>query len=617
MCGIFGVIDLIQPVDIKTDVFKDALMKMIHRGPDNQSVLRVNEHCLLGHVRLSIIDLEAHSNQPFVDPNQRYHLVYNGEIFNYVELREELKVLGCTFRTDSDTEVLLQAYIVWGEACVERFNGMWAFVIYDAEKNTIFCSRDRYGIKPLYYSKIGAKYIISSEIKPILALFPELREVNCEVIAQYIQFSVNAQLTESWFKNIKRIDSATNLTITKTKIEFNRYYEYPSVIPDEKSENAIEDYQNLFYTAVNLRLRSDVSLGLTLSGGLDSSSILAAASQEIGNLKAYSIGKSGFEYDESKIAEKLSQQFGVDFKRIEYDDSNYVNDLSKSIYFMESGSVSMAIPQYYQLIKELSKDTTVVLEGQGADELLAGYFAAVIPYYLFENFFRGNFRSVKNELKLLLGNSGIISTIKILCPLIPGYYWLTRELRKFGISKPKDNLVVKKFRSFGPTNVNSDRSLNSQLLFQHQTLLKEYLHYGDSISMSCSVESRLPFMDFKLVDMVFSLSSDFKIKDGHSKWIHRKIFDGKIDDSVNWNKSKLGFATPISKVWDAKTSEGLNIIKSLCQENRGIINERVLNKMLSSQDSINCHEDLLYRLLSVELWFRLFIDGNEIDGLKV
>ena len=617
MCGIFAIIDFDKAIDVKDTDFKNALMKMVHRGPDNQSIVQVNKHCMLGHVRLSIIDLESHSNQPFVDASKRYHLVYNGEIFNYLELRDELIALGCIFHTQSDTEVLLNAYITWGEACVQRFNGMWAFVIYDSVRNYIFCSRDRYGIKPLYYSKIGTKYIFSSEVKPILWLFPELREANWEVIAQYIQFSVNAQLTESWFKNVKRVDSATNLTITKSKIEYNKYYEYPSVVSNENRENVIEEYQNLFYKAVNLRLRSDVSVGLTLSGGLDSSSILAVASREIENLKSYSIGSSGFEYDESKTAEKLSEQFGVDFKRIEYDDSNYVVDLSKSIYFMESGSVSMAVPQYYQLMKALSKDTTVVLEGQGADELLAGYLGSVVPYYLFENFFRGNFKGFKNELQLLLGKLGIISTIKLLFSVIPCYRQLIRALRKFGISKPKDKLVVKKYRSFGVSNMSSSLSLNSQLLFQHQTLLKEYLHYGDSISMSCSVESRLPFMDFKLIDMAFSLPSDFKIKDGNSKWIHRKIFDGIIDDSVNWNKAKLGFATSLSKFLDKQTSEAFKILKSSRLVKFGIIDGRVLNKLLSSQEVINVHGDLLYRLLSVELWFRLFIDGDEIDGLKV
>jgi asparagine synthase (glutamine-hydrolysing) len=197
MCGIFGVIDLSQSLEIKLDKFTNALLKMIHRGPDNQSVLQVNEYCLLGHVRLSIIDLEAHSNQPFVDSEQRYYLVYNGEIFNYVELREEMKALGCTFRTESDTEVLLQAYMVWGEECVQRFNGMWAFVIYDAVNNSVFCSRDRFGIKPFYYAKVGTGIVFASEIKSIIHLFPSLIKPNYLNIENFCRYSVGAQLNET------------------------------------------------------------------------------------------------------------------------------------------------------------------------------------------------------------------------------------------------------------------------------------------------------------------------------------------------------------------------------------------------------------------------------------
>ena len=275
MCGIFGIVNLSQRKEIDSERFKDSAMLMKHRGPDAYDQWGISGKIKMAHLRLAIIDLSEGSNQPFQSLCKNFTIVFNGEIYNYLELRKELELLGHEFKTSSDTEVLLNSYIQWGEGCTQKFNGMWAFAIFNSKNDSLFCSRDRFGIKPFCYSITEDSLIFSSEIKSILNFFPHLRVPNYNIISNYCRNSLGAQAEQTWFDGIVRLMPGHNLTIKDGEISIYRYWEYPSKTIDISIEEAKKEYKRLFIDAVKLRMRSDVPVGTTLSSGLDSSSIVS------------------------------------------------------------------------------------------------------------------------------------------------------------------------------------------------------------------------------------------------------------------------------------------------------------------------------------------------------
>lgn len=637
MCGIFGVFDLNNSVSIDTESFRVALMKMIHRGPDNQSVVRVNDHALLGHVRLSIIDLESHSNQPFVDASERYHLIYNGEIFNYLEIREELKALGCTFRTESDTEVLLQSYIIWGEECVQRFNGMWAFVIYDSVNNTIFGSRDRFGVKPLYYAQVGSQFVFASAIKSIVQLFPILKAPNFTMIGSYCRFSSGAQFEETWFQDIYRISPAHTFSIDRGNIVQNRFWDYPisKKIPIENRGQIIQEYRELFLDAVRLRYRSDVPVGITLSAGLDSNSILYGTDiNKRQELTAYSIGSDKGNYntketawlsdpskikDESEIARFMAADAHVAFEKVDYDSSNYAQQLERNVYYLESGHQSIPIVPYNQLIEKVSKNTKVILEGQGADELMGGYVNPAVLQYVLE--LLGKLRiaeALRVTLKFATEYSFLYSLKNLLGSL--NFYGLRVCYNHlFGIEALFNRpLRFNKRYALGLKRRKGEGFLNFKLRESHRGTLVNLLHYGDAITMSHSVESRLPFMDYRLVEFVFKLPAEFKIRDGMGKVLHRDAMKGILPEMILEDRIKMGFNTPLLNIFlQTGPDSPRGVLLSERSLNRSLFNGKALEKAFNKLNKDASLLPMIYRMLTVELWFRLFIDGDEIDGLKV
>ncbi len=610
MCGILGIVSN-SKVDLDINNFRSALMKMLHRGPDNQTVVAINDNVYLGHVRLSIIDLDEKSNQPFTDESGRFHLVYNGEIYNYLEIKKELITLGYKFRTQSDTEVLLTSYIAWGEECVNRFNGMWAFAIFDNANGSLFCSRDRYGIKPFYYTNIDNMFVFCSEIKPILELFPSTRRPNIPVITNYITQSINAQQEYTWFENIYRLQAATNLTADKDGVSFDRYYTYPSTPLNSGANNFLTTYKKLFHNSVKIRLRSDVPIGVTLSGGLDSSTILAACTDEIPNsISSYSIGKSGYQFDETIAAKHIADSLDLNFQRIEYDENTYMDTLRQCVYHMESGSISHAVPQYYQLIKAISKDCKVVLEGQGADEILAGYINSTYPYYILEKWKNGKFKAgiiemfyffttigTKNALYSLLKTSERINNIH--------NYILT----VFNLNL-ETQILASKYRIRHISQNHKIVNLNGVLTQQHKSILQEFLHYGDALSMAFGVESRMPFLDHNLVDFTLTIPSDLKIKNGFSKWIHRYTFNKRLSKDIIWNNKKLGFPTPNKIINQNSASDNLHNIFIEKLIKREFLDKDKIRLLFSKINHTDKYNTLIYRLVSVEIWFDIFIDNN-------
>ncbi len=628
MCGIFGIYSLKKDKIIKEEQLGECLKTIKHRGPDDQSFEKIRDNLYFGHVRLSIIDLNESSNQPFSDETGNYWIVFNGEIFNYLEIKEDLKELGHQFRTSSDTEVLLSAYKQWGEECVQKFNGMWAFAIFDTVKEKLFCSRDRFGVKPFNYAQIDGQFIFASEIKAILAYFPELKVPNYNVIANYCRSSIGAQIKETWFENIYRLEPAHNLIIDASGIQIKRYWDYPRKTNKKITfEEAKKEYNYLFNDAVKLRMRSDVPVGFTLSSGIDSSSIVSILKGDLNdNNKTYTAAftntefsssekqnfKNDVEINEPLLVQKLADEIHLKptFVEVKFDD--YVQKLSKIIYHMESGHGSPAVFPLDSILDIAAKDVTVVLEGQGADELLGGYISNVQPVYILELLKQFKIRSAYRELRNFKKTYSIKAAF-MLFVRDSNIGWIQKLFYKLnGIDKLYSG-KIKQYRHIKDFPIEPrgfDSKLNEHLYQAHTGGLVNLLHYGDAVSMKHSLESRLPFMDYRLVEFVFTLPSEYKVRNGVGKYIHREAMKGIVPDFILDNKVKFGFESPLLHLFsrDDQNSPAGVLLSEKCLQ-RGLFNEEAIRKALDEQRTNKKNNSrYLYRMLSVELWFREFID---------
>lgn len=632
MCGIFGIYNIENSKNFNCELFKASLNKMAHRGPDAMGVKHFEAKCILGHRRLSIIDLKPESNQPF-NLDERYWITYNGEIYNYLELRNELYSAGFEFRTESDTEVLIRSYQFWGEDCVNRFNGMWAFAIYDVVENKIFCSRDRFGVKPFNYALVDCQFSFSSEIKSLISYFPQLKVPNYNVISNYCRHSVGAQHEETWFEGVYRLMPAHNMVVAKDGIRRYRYWQYPAKADKNITfEQAKEQYYTLFLDAVKLRMRSDVPVGTTLSSGIDSNSIVYSLRQFYkgghhtftADFKDYSFNQTENEVykdksmsiDEAEIVRRSSSSLDLTSHFIKIDYSNFVNDLSKMIYHLESGHSSTAVVPINQLFEKAKQYVTVILEGQGADELL-GYQQKHFISIFFTLVRDMKFSEAYVTLKKNIESYSVIYSLKMFLrqasnrfSFIQSFYQLFSRIGEVF----SDKLVLRKLMKDYPdyTGDEPDTKINKELLLQHIGGLVNLLHYGDAISMSHSLESRLPFMDYRLVEFSFKLPWQFKIHEDLAKYIHREALKGVVPNSILYNPIKFGFNTPVSQFFkqgnNLKDCPNKIILSEKCIS-RGLFNIKGLRRIIKEHEKgEKNHSTFLYRLLSVELWFREFID---------
>ncbi|MES2794774.1 MAG: asparagine synthase (glutamine-hydrolyzing) [Bacteroidota bacterium] len=635
MCGIFGIIAL-EDHKLELDLTKveNAISTMSYRGPDAKGIQLFENKAVFAHLRLSIIDLKAESNQPFSIDNDRFWITYNGEIYNYLELKSELLLKGAIFKTESDTEVLLNAYKYWGEDCVNHFNGMWAFVIYDKVEQTFFCSRDRFGVKPFNYALIDNQLVFSSEIKAILSYFPSLKVPNYNAISNYCRSSVGAQHENTWFKDVLRLQPGHNLVIQKGSIRNYRYWHYPTKVNEKISfEEAKNQYLYLFNDSVRLRMRSDVPVGTTLSSGIDSTSIVGSLrtfnnqkhntytaafnsnEYDILEKKTYS---EGTEINEAAIVAKCTQELKLNphFVDIQYDDA--LNELKKIVFHLESGNSSPAIFPLMKVMEKAKKDVTVILEGQGADELLGGYitslFGMVVIEYLKEFKFKELFYFVKNFSKSYTIKDSLVLFFRILSNEMGFISKLNSKMNGFEKIYGKKLENCEKLKDYPPyEGQKCKNSINEFLRKQHMGGLVNLLHYGDAISMANSLESRLPFMDYRLVEFAFELPWQYKIHHGLGKYIHRKAMKGLVPDFILNNPVKFGFNTPISQFFKNEYGGIIKPIEILRSEkfmDRGLFNREGIEKLINEHNNkTKNHSNLLFRILCVELWFNQFIDS--------
>jgi len=624
MCGILGWYNYKKTSfsENERDRFQAGLDAMAHRGPDADAVRLVDKDLLFGHRRLSIIDLSATNNQPFVTRDGNYTLVFNGEIFNYKEIREELVSKGYSFDTNGDTEVLIYAYDLWGQDCVNRFNGMWAFSLFDKAKDILFCSRDRFGIKPFNYHLTEDSFSFSSESKSLLKLYPNKFKPNFKVIGNFLRKTVGGQLEETWFDGIKRLLPAHNMVFTGGRLKTYRYWQYPlNSDRNISKQDASYQYLELLEDAVKLRMRSDVPVGTTLSSGLDSTSLVALMRRfydgEHNTYTAFSNQKDfhklensrfskNVSKDESEIVRNFSKPLNLKNNFVNTNHDNYLEQLDKLIFFLEAPHQSQSIIPLFQLLAKARNDVTVLLEGQGADELLGGYIS--------KNAFAFSHHLLKKG-KLISGVKNLLS-FKKHYNLSQAFQLYIRSLdleiaQKYFQSKSAYSKLytgeiakVPMLKDSPFESPDFDDGFNKYLHAQHTGTLVDLLHYGDRISMANSIESRLPFMDYRLVEFAFKLPAKHKVENGVGKLIHRNAMKNVLPEYITNNPYKFGFTTPLAKIFmdDSKLSPSNKLVNGRAVATGLIDGEHLMSMLQQHREEKVNHSRVLYRLCGLESW---------------
>jgi asparagine synthase (glutamine-hydrolysing) len=575
MCGIAGIWFRTSQ-NVGTEVIKKMTDVIYHRGPDGEGFAELDDGRLfLGHRRLSIIDLTPAGNQPMEYMN-RYTITYNGEIYNYLELREILQSKGYRFYSATDTEVIMAAYDCWGIDCLQKFDGMFAFALYDKNSHELFCARDRFGEKPFHYFEGNDFFVFGSEMKSLWAA-----EVDKTPDDYSIYLFLNMELHEdpedksrTFFKNIKRLKPGHYFRIKNSeKIYQEQYWKinFQNKQTNISFEEACLKFRELFEISVNRRLRSDVPVGTSLSGGLDSSAV-ALMLHKVRNpsfpQKCFSARFNDSILDEGYFMQKVVEGTSIEHFETWPDAMGLIANFEKLLYHQEEpfGTASIyAQWEVFKLAKE--KNVTVLLDGQGADEVLAGYTHFFLPFFR-EIFLRYGHSRLKQEYRYYLENNIVEKPIPIdlRFKLETQYPSLVKSLRAFkskniGVNKSKEisDSLYKSFKH-KKTPFIQFNTLNDALdYFTTISGLDKLLRFADRNSMAHSREVRLPFLFHELVEFVFSLPSDYKIKEGWTKALLRHGLKDMIPQEIVWRKNKLGFQPP-QKQWE-KSQQFITLAK--------------------------------------------------------
>ena len=622
MCGIVAVADA-RGRPLADGTIERMTACVAHRGPDDVGVF--NEGGVaLGHRRLSIIELTSAGHQPMTTPSGHSVIVYNGELFNYLELREELRTSGGTFSTRSDTEVVLAAYEAWGEACVERFNGQFAFVLWDKPGRKVFAARDRFGVKPLYYYQNGDLFAAASEIKALLA-HPDIRaKVSHAALTEYFTFQ-NIFTDLTLFDGIRLLPPGTTLTIEPGKgPRQRRYWDYAFEADPKltRIEDCADEVYRLFEQAVRRQLLSDVPVGSYLSGGMDSGSITAVAARQIPRIHTFTAGfdlssASGLElgFDERPASEQLANLIKSEHYEVVLHAGDMEQVLPELIWHLEDLRVGQSYPNYY-VARLASRFVKVVLSGAGGDELFGGYpwryyhpLGAGDPEAYFRSYYDYWQRLVPDEERAALFNDETYRQMKDVSP-----YAAFRSV--FGEQMPL---------------ATTEDMINASLYFECKTFLHGLLIVEDKLSMAHSLETRVPFLDNDLADFAMRIPPRFKLRDlerapridenapakqaylsqtSDGKVVLRAAMGRIVSEDVT-SRAKQGFSAPDASWF---RGESIDYINGLLNDPKAQIYEYLrpeyVRERLDGHTSGKQNRRLfIWSLLSFEWWLRTFIDG--------
>ncbi len=608
MCGICGIISF-NGEDVERRQIKKMMDKIRHRGPDDEGMF-FHKRIGLGFLRLSILDLTSGGHQPMQDESGRYTITFNGEIYNYIELRKQLLKKEYKFHSKTDTEVLLKAFIEWDKDCLEKLNGMFAFAIYDKESERLFAARDRFGIKPFYYYKDHDQFLFSSEIPPVLAVLKrEKVRANRKAIFSYLTYNRTDHANYTFFEDIYKLKPGSFLNIKGNDFDVKQWYYLSDNL--NKPLNNADEFKQLFNSSVKLRLRSDVPVGVCLSGGLDSSSIVSTLIKEHQkhDLNTFSAIYNDFSKDESAFIKMYENQL-QNMYYITPTARTLLSDFDDFIKF-HGEPVSSSSPYAQYKVMELAKNyVTVTLDGQGADEQLGGY------HYFYGFLFKG-----------------LLAQLRLLKFMSEGYHYFKQHRSFFGYKSLLFFLLPNKLKTTARANqkdyiaqeftenysseienidnLYSSKNLQQSLLNHFNYKLEHLLKWEDRNAMSHSIESRVPFLDHHLVERCLSTEENKIIHKGYTKYILRQSMKGALPEKIRLRQDKIGFATPEDQWF--REDFFIEFIKELINSQKfqqrnlyDVEKVKVLyNKHLDNKVNISKE---IWKWINLELWYQKFID---------
>ena len=602
-----------------------------HRGPDGEGVwISRSGDVGLAHVRLSIIDLSPSAAQPMESPSGNV-ITYNGEIYNYIELRRELGVEN--FRTTSDTEVILRAYERWGEACVERLRGMFAFALWDAKAGKLFIARDRFGIKPFYHYSDGSRFVFASEMKALVPFVPKL-ETDVDGLHDYFcfQFCLGER---TLFKDIKELQPAHCGYVDRSgRIALRRYWEVHYDLDWHHTEPYfIEKVRERLLDSVDVHLRADVEVGAYVSGGVDSSLIAALARELRADQRFQAFNgrfKMGEAFDESRYAQALADERGMVLHETDIGEDDFIENIGRVIYHLDQPVAGPGSFPQFMVSKTVRDHLKVVLGGQGGDEIFGGYARYLLAY--FEQCIKGALDGTMNSGNFVVTYESIIPNLRTLeqyKPLIQEFWaegiFDARDKRYFRLinrSNTFGNVVdwqlfkgstsFDDFKSiFWGKNVGKESYFDSMTHFDFKTLLPALLQVEDRMSMAHGIESRVPLLDHALVELAATIPANVKFQNGELKRLLRHAFADKLPAEIRGRKDKMGFPVPL-QVWLRKGGKAREFVLDTFRSERA--RKRFYLTPAFDVESITAKESLfsrnLWAFLSLELWQQQFHDRH-------
>lgn len=650
MCGISGIFSF-RNHDINPETIIIMNNKIRHRGPDDEgyftqqgqgssaqlysgddSTLTIKKsypHILkspstnlaLAFRRLAIIDLSEDGHQPMQDSTRRYTIVFNGEIYNYLELKEKLVSKGYTFTSKSDTEVLLNMFIEYGLDCFNYLNGMWALAIWDAIKEELILCRDRWGIKPLCYYHDNQRVLFASEEKQIIATGIDISP-NLDMIYRYLNLgSMVRYSNETFYNEITTVKAGSFLKISKDGINSQEYYQMDVNNFESYSQpfsQAKEEYQRLFSRSVNLRMRSDVEVASCLSGGLDSSAIVCQASQVASHpIKTFSAYYDySPEYDERKWIEIVNKSYNCNSSLLSPSDKDVAKDFAKITYYHDAPVIgSSPVSQYYVMKKAQESGVKVVLDGQGSDEITAGYNHAFYRYYA--DLIKGRyFTRLSNELPDYLTNHPKGNYFSKISKILFALLNQESSLYNFEIKNLNPDIMYSRFNKnilSEVENLKTSKLSNFQYNLLRNIFLSSLLHFEDRNSMAFSIESRVPFLDIDLVEFAFSLPSHFKINGAQGKYIHRQSLKAIVPQAIYNRKDKVNFSAPGEILWlrkglkaDLKATVNSPFFTKSKLFDTIKLGEIIHNYLLGD----NKYAGLVWKIYALGIWYNMNFEGN-------
>jgi len=594
MCGIFGTI-VTKGTFPDPDLVEKCTDSLIHRGPDDYGYFYKGQVALASR-RLAVLDLSESGHQPMTYRNNT--IVYNGEIYNYLEIRSDLISKGYSFLTDTDTEVVLAAYHYWGTECVDIFNGMWAFAIYDTRCNQVFCSRDRFGIKPFYYTMIGSDFCFASEIKAFRSN-PDFKiQLNESIAHDFLTKGLQHHTNATFYENVLQLEAGHHLTykLKESTYEIKKYYSLDQVIPHSSLSftEASDKFRHLLDDSIRLHMRSDVRVGTALSGGLDSSTVLGLQYLQLikqgePNLEAINYDPGVERYDEQNYIQDLLKKYPVKLRTTKKSFSELFKTLDQVIRVQDEPILSGSLMAQYEVFK-LAKENgiKVMLDGQGADELLAGY--GTYYSYFFKYILINKPHQLPNELFGFFRHhampiSKVISRIRK-----PTAY---ASFLKLDIGKGQVDKNDYDFEDYSTHMIQSG-------------ILPALLQFEDRNSMAHSVEARVPFLDYRLVNFCMSLPPEYKITKGVRKSLLRNSMKTVLPKSILQRYDKLGFVSPQEEWIEEYRDQFEKEICTIIKKNISIFDPSLVDFLVTVLNrKERKHYPFLWRILNFGRWMNL------------